>query len=222
MSELEGEAAKGKKTMADPSVNLEIVETLAESVAIEKDGLRACLQQSQRRYDKMRESITLVQDTLDSYSSGLKEDKEYMQHRANEEGPEMLVDLGNWMTKQVVEAHHTHLQASKVTKKHYLSDQYNPLKERKLSSAVSKPIVLTDLLKDYAENLGEVASPGAQVETSPTDGAEINSSSADDATCFKTRPPEAEDPSINNLDIDRPDADTPGPKNQRVLKRGRS
>lgn len=41
---------------------------------------------------------------IDRFRTGLREDKKYMEHRADEECRRILSDLGTWMAWRVVEA----------------------------------------------------------------------------------------------------------------------
>lgn len=60
VTQLEGELVKGKKTVAELQAKLKAADKLAEPVVYKRDGLQACLQQSQSRHNKAGESITRV------------------------------------------------------------------------------------------------------------------------------------------------------------------
>lgn len=78
MTELEGDATNSKEIVADLKVKFNATEKRAEDVAYKRDSLRARLRQSQRGRDQMGESVTHIQDKIDRFSAGLKEDQEYM------------------------------------------------------------------------------------------------------------------------------------------------
>lgn len=72
----------------------------------------------------MCESTTRVQGAIDCFSVELKKDREFMKlpvllRQDNEDGREILSDLGTWMAEQVVEAQQTNLEASKVILNQY-------------------------------------------------------------------------------------------------------
>lgn len=77
MADLKGDVMNGKKTVVDLIVKLHASEKRPEDVAYERYGLQACLQQSQREQDKLCESIIRIQDKIDRYRAGLKEDQKY-------------------------------------------------------------------------------------------------------------------------------------------------
>lgn len=63
----------------------------------------------------MDQSSNGVQSSTDHFASGLKEDREYMEHQVDEEGCKRLGYVRVWMSERVVEAQQTHLEASMVT-----------------------------------------------------------------------------------------------------------
>lgn len=73
-TELEGEVLNENETVASLNVNLRAVEKSTEGVVFKRDGLQACLLQSQRGHDKVGESISHVHGATDRFSAGLKED----------------------------------------------------------------------------------------------------------------------------------------------------
>lgn len=79
MTELEGKAMSGKEIVADPNVNLEAAKRRAEDLLYERDGFQTRLQQFQCGHDIVNESITRIQDKIDRFRAGLKEDQNYME-----------------------------------------------------------------------------------------------------------------------------------------------
>lgn len=75
MSEFEGEERKGKDIVADLNVKLKAAVIRAVDIVHERDGLLACMQQSQRGHDKVVKSITRVQSTISRLCAGLKENR---------------------------------------------------------------------------------------------------------------------------------------------------
>lgn len=106
----------------------------------------------------MTESIICFRDTIDLVCVGLKENQEFMDSRAHEEGRKMLYDLGSWMTKRVFDAHQTHLGLSEVNINPYTSGWDCQLEELEMefASVVSGSIVLTDHLKEWLGSLKAV------------------------------------------------------------------
>lgn len=56
------------------------------------------------REEQDGESITRVQDTINRLNVELKEDQEYVDRQANDEGRKLLNNLADWMAKRVTEA----------------------------------------------------------------------------------------------------------------------
>lgn len=61
------------------------------------------------------------QDTINRFSAGLKDDREYLERRADKESCKMLSYFGAWMAGRVIEAHQSHFETSKVTIKQHTS-----------------------------------------------------------------------------------------------------
>lgn len=66
-------------------------------------------------------SIARVQDTIDCFRTGLNEEQEYVERRADEEGRKTLNDLWLWMVDRVVEAQQAHFEGPKMKSKQYAS-----------------------------------------------------------------------------------------------------
>lgn len=109
------------EVLADLKAKLKVAAKRAEDVAYEKDCLQARSQHSQRGQVKVGESITRVQRAISHFCAGRKEDREYCYRGTDDEGRKVLSDVGAWMAKQVVEAQHTHSEASKFTINQYTS-----------------------------------------------------------------------------------------------------
>lgn len=108
----------------------------------------------------------------------------------------MLSQLEAWMFERVDEIQQTHFEASKVTIDQYTSGWNSSLKKLKRESAstVSRPVVLTDDLKELFASLDGSVNIRGQAETGPTDRAEMRS-------------PGAADPGADDPETDNPGAD---------------
>lgn len=86
------------------------------------------------------------------------------------------------MAERFVDVQHSHSETSKATIKQYKSGLDRRLKElqTEFASVVSGFVVLTDHLKELLARLEEGANSGGQVETGPTDEAEMKSAEVDD------------------------------------------
>lgn len=106
------------------------------------------------------ESITRIQHEIDCFSAGLMEDQEYMESPVDEEGHELLSNLGPWMAERVVEEQQTHFKASEKIIKQYISGWDSRLMKHKweVLSVVNGPFVLTKHLKAFLASLKRVNS----------------------------------------------------------------
>lgn len=150
VTELDGEVTNGNKTVSYLNVKFRATEKCVEDVVCQRDGPQACLQQCPCEQDKVNESITRVQDKIDRFNVGLKEDQNCMERRADEDSRRLLNDLGACMVKRVVGSQQTHFEASKVITMQYTSVWDCKVKELmwKLTLAVSRPVELPDNLKN--------------------------------------------------------------------------
>lgn len=91
-----------------------------------------------------------------------------------------------------MEAQLTRFKASKITINQYTSGWKSPLTDlkRKLSTAVSGPVVLIGDLKELPESLDGEPNWGGQDEAKPTNGADMSSPGADN--------PGADDPETDS------------------------
>lgn len=84
VAELKGKVVKGMESVPHLNVNLKATEKRVDDAAKERDCLQARLQQSQCGQDKSVEMLTRVQDAIDGFSPGLKENRNYFERLAHE------------------------------------------------------------------------------------------------------------------------------------------
>lgn len=94
VARLDDMVVKGTESLKNFNVKQKATRKQADVVAYLKTGLQACLQPSQCGRDKVSESSTCIQRTIDRFSSDLKEDQEYRERRAVEESHKMLKQFG--------------------------------------------------------------------------------------------------------------------------------
>lgn len=88
-AELEGKEVNGNKAVANLSKMLGNANERTDNAAYEENGLQPRLQQLKRGQDRVDQSISRVQDTIDRSSTSLIEDWEYMELSPDKEGREM-------------------------------------------------------------------------------------------------------------------------------------